>query len=75
MSGFLDTSMTVRYLTKDPLTQAVQAAKIIQEDENLIITEGTIAETAHVLLSLYSVPRTVVLDRLIDLLQRENIQV
>ena len=73
MSGFLDTSVIVRYLTGDPPELAEQAAKIIDEDDNLLVTDVVLTETAYVLTSVYQVPREVVVDHLVAFLQKENI--
>ena len=73
MSGFLDTSIVVRYLTGDPPLLAEQAAEIIDRDENLKITDVVIVETAYVLLSVYGVEREVVVDNLITFMQKKNI--
>ena len=73
MSGFLDTSVVVRYLTGDPPEMAEQAAGIIDEVDDLQITDVALAETAYVLTSVYHVPRDVAIDHLVALLQKENI--
>lgn len=73
MSGFLDTSIIVRYLTGDPPELAEQAAQIVDGEENLEITDVVLAETAYVLTSVYRVPREVVVDHLITFLQKKNI--
>ena len=73
MSGFLDTSMVVRYLTGDPPQMAEQAARIIDQEDHLQITDVVLAETAYVLTSVYQVPRDVVVDHLVALVQKENI--
>lgn len=70
LSGFLDTSMVVRYLTGDP---PEQAAKVIDGEEDLQITDVAIAETAYVLISVYHISRSLVVDHLIAFLQKENI--
>lgn len=69
----LDTSVVVRYLTDDPPNLAEEAAGIIDEVPELALTNVVVAETAHVLTSVYCLPRETVVDRLIELLQRENI--
>jgi predicted nucleic acid-binding protein len=74
MSGLLDTSMIVRYLTGDPPDLAEQAAQVIDQETNLIVTEVVLTETAYVLTSVYRVPRDVVVDHLILFLQKQNIQ-
>ena len=73
MSGFLDTSVVVRYLTGDPPESAEQAAKIIDEVDDLLVTDVVLTETAYVLTSVYQVPREVAVDHLIAFLQKENI--
>ena len=74
MSGLLDTSMVVRYLTGDPPELAEQAAQVIDHEENLRISDVVVTETACVLTSVYQVPRKVVVDHLILFLQKDNIQ-
>jgi predicted nucleic acid-binding protein len=73
MSGFLDTSVVVRYLTGDPPEMAEQAARIIDREENLLVTGVVLAETAYVLTSVYHVSRDIVVEHLIALLQKANI--
>lgn len=73
MSGFLDTNVVLRYITGDPPELAEQAASIMEGDNNLQVTDVVLAETAYVLMSVYQVPRDIVVDHLIDLLRRENI--
>ncbi|MDP3064034.1 MAG: PIN domain-containing protein [Chloroflexota bacterium] len=73
MSGFLDTSMVVRYLTGDTPDLAEQAARIIDSEDGLQITDVVVAETAYVLTSVYQAPRAAVVDHLIAFLQKENI--
>ena len=51
MSIFIDTSMVVRYLMDDPPEMAGQAAKVIDEENDLQLTDVIIAETAYVLTS------------------------
>jgi predicted nucleic acid-binding protein len=73
LSGFLDTSVVVRYLTGDPSELAEQAAKIIDEEDDLLVTDVVLTETAYVLTSVYQAPREIVVDHLIAFLQKENI--
>ncbi len=73
MSGFLDTSVVVRYLTDDPPDLAEVAARIIDEEEGLHVTDVVLVETAYVLTSVYQVPRPVVVDHLIAFLRKENV--
>ncbi|MBN1188162.1 MAG: PIN domain-containing protein [Dehalococcoidales bacterium] len=75
MSGFLDTSIIVRYFTNDPPELAEKAADIIDGDAHLLVTDVVLAETAYVLTSVYNVNRSLVVDNLIAFLQKENIAV
>lgn len=75
MSALLDTSILVRYLTGDPADLATEAAAVIEEEDGLQVTDVVLAETAFVLGSVYGVPRPVIVDYLIGLLQRQNIDV
>ncbi len=74
MSGLLDTSMLVRYLTGDPPDLAERAAQVIDREQDLQVSDVVIAETAYVLTSVYKIPREAVVDYLILFLQKSNIQ-
>ncbi len=74
LSALLDSSVLVRYLTDSPPDMADRAAKIIDGDGELRIPEIVLMETAYVLTSIYEVPREVVVDHLILLLQKRNIR-
>ncbi len=73
MSGLLDTSLVVRYLTGEPPDLATLAAQIIDSEEHLLITDVVVAETAYVLTSVYGVPREAVIDALVLFLQKRNV--
>ena len=73
MNAFLDTSIVVRYLTGDPPALADMAARIIDGEQELALTDMVIVETAYVLSSLYKVPRKAVVDSLLALIQKRNI--
>jgi predicted nucleic acid-binding protein len=73
MSGFIDTSVVVRYLTGEPTALADQAAQIIDGEDDLKVTDVVLAETACVLTSVYRVPRNVVVDHLIAFIQKKNV--
>ena len=53
MASFLDSSVIVRYLTDDPPEMAERAARIIETNEELILSELVLVETAYVLESVY----------------------
>ena len=55
--GFLDTSVVVRYLTNDPPEMAARAARIIDSEAELVLTDGILGEAAYVLLKRYGVWR------------------
>jgi predicted nucleic-acid-binding protein len=74
LSGLLDTSVVVRYLTGDPPELADRVARIIDSTTPLQITDVVLVEAAYVLISVYKMPRAAVVDALIALLQRNNIR-
>ena len=74
MSGFLDTSMVVRYLIRDVPELAEQAAAIIDGEEDLWIIGAVLAETGYVLRAVYRISREDVVDCLMEFLQKANIQ-
>lgn len=75
MSGFLDTSVIVRYLTGDSPELADRAATIIDSETVLWITDGILAEVAHVLMSVHQLPRILVVDSIMALVQKQNISI
>lgn len=74
IGALVDTSVLVRYLTGTPEEMAVRAAAILDGDEVPGVSLLVVAETAYVLLSVYGVPRRQVVESLIWLLQKENLQ-
>jgi predicted nucleic acid-binding protein len=72
--AFLDTSVVVRYLTGDTPVLSNRAAEIIDSHRPLILSELALVETAHVLASVYGIPRAPLVDALIALVQRRNIR-
>ncbi len=73
MSWLLDTSMLVCYLTGDPPDLADVSAQVIDGEDPLLITDIVLFETAYVLRSEHDVPREAIVDHLIALLRKENI--
>jgi len=65
--------MVVRYLTGDPPELAERAARVIDGEEGLQVTDVVIAETAYVLMSVYGIPQSAVVDHVVAFLQKENI--
>lgn len=70
-----DTSVLVRYLTGRPVGQARRAARVIDGDEEVALSLVSIIETAHVLRTQYGIGRATIVDALLDLIRRENVQV
>lgn len=75
MSGFLDTSVIVRYLTGDDEELAARAERIIDGDQEIWITDVVLAEASYVLSSVYHLPREMIVNQLLDLVRKRNIMV
>lgn len=73
MSALLDTNVLLRYLTGDSPDLARQAVRILDDDDDLILTDGVLAEVAYVLTSQYGSSREATVDALIGLVQRTNV--
>lgn len=73
-SGFLDTSVLVRYVTGDPPHLAERAARLLDSVAPLVLSEIALLEAAHVLSKIYQVPRPALVDTLVDLVQKENLR-
>lgn len=69
----VDTSVVVRYLVGTPEDQAKRAAAVIEGELEVAISLVVLAEVGHVLRSFYRVQRPEIVDRLIELLTRENV--
>jgi len=74
VSGFLDTSVLVRYFMGDPPSQAREAAALIDSDEELLLTSVVLAEAAYVMTRFYHVERPLMIDRLIGVLGKANVK-
>lgn len=74
MSGLLDANIVVRYFTGEPAHLFTQATELIDHEEGLQLTDAVLAEIAYVLIRFYRLPKELVVDHLIALLQRENIE-
>ena len=73
MSALLDTSILVRYLTGEPPDLADLSARVVDGEDGLLVTDVVLVETAYVLTTVYAVPREAVVDHLIALLRKANI--
>jgi predicted nucleic acid-binding protein len=74
VKALVDASLLVRYLTGDPPHLAEKAARVLDGEETLGITEVALVETAYALESVYGVPRKEVVDALLALPQKENLK-
>ena len=72
---FVDTSVVVRYLVGSSDALFEEAKTILEHSPKLVITDVALAEVFFVLHSVYEVPREKLIDVLVTLLQRRNIQV
>jgi predicted nucleic acid-binding protein len=70
-----DTSVVVRYLTGRPSGQARRAAAVIDGPAEVALSVVSLVETAHVLRTQYGVARRAIVDALLDLIRRENIEI
>ena len=70
----LDTSVVVRYIVGSPTEQAARAADLIDGRTDIGISIVVLAETAHVLRSIYEVSRADIVAGLIDLLTKANVE-
>lgn len=75
MRALLDTSVVVRYLTRDPTHLFPASVRLIEGGDELVVTDVVVAETAHVLMSYYGASRSEVVDHLLALLHRDNLEV
>ncbi|MBI4333487.1 MAG: PIN domain-containing protein [Chloroflexi bacterium] len=75
MSSFVDTNVILRYLIADQPALTDQAARIVDGVEDLVITPEVIAETAYTLISFYKIPRDAAMERIIKLVEKENVSV
>lgn len=71
----LDTNVLVRYFLQDDPEQGPAAARLIDGTAERGISLVALAETAFVLARNYGVPREQVVDRLVGLLRKRNIDV
>jgi predicted nucleic-acid-binding protein len=75
MMAFVDTSVLVRYLTGAPPKMQAVARRIMDGKSTLFITNVVLVETAYVLSSFYKVPREIVVNSLMELVQKKNIEI
>jgi predicted nucleic acid-binding protein len=71
----VDTSVVVRYLVGDPPDQARRAQAVMEGAEPVGIPVVVLLETAHVLRTQYGVDRRDILDALLELITRANMEI
>ena len=71
----LDTSVVVRYLTGAPSDLALRARSLLDGTDRLGISIVVLLETGHVLRSEYGVRRPVIVDRLLEFVTLEDIEI
>lgn len=71
----VDTSVVVRYLVGTPVAQAKRAGAVMDRGEMVGIPLVVLLETAHVLRTRYGVERRDVLDTIIELVTREDVDI
>lgn len=69
----VDTSVVVRYLVGSPVEQSKRAAQLIDGDQEVGISILVLAESSHVLRTIYRVARSDIADKLIELVTRANV--
>lgn len=74
-AALLDTSLIVRYLTDDIPDQAARVETLLDSDQTFLLTDVVLIETGYVLQSVYGIARADVVDLLLALVQKQNIQV
>lgn len=70
----LDTNLIIRFFLNDKPPQAEAVQKLLQSSQQeLILTDVSLAEIVWVLTSYYQLPKSEVADKLLDLLTLETI--
>jgi predicted nucleic acid-binding protein len=75
MTAIVDTSVLVRYLTGDPPHQAELARRLIESEEVILVPVSALSETAYTLGHHYNTPRASIVDLLLELTGRDNVDV
>jgi predicted nucleic-acid-binding protein len=70
---FIETSVVVRYLTNDPAEMSARATALIASRSPLYVTGTVLAETAHVLQTVYDIDRATVVDLLQTLIRDDGV--
>jgi predicted nucleic acid-binding protein len=70
---FLDTSVLIRYFAADDPTRAFAAASLIDGDQTVVVSTGSILETLHVMRIEYGVTNPALGRGLIRFLSKHNV--
>ena len=70
-----DTSVVVRHLVGSPPDQAKRATALLEGEEQVGLPVVVLVESAHVLRTQYGIDRADVLEALLGLITRENLEV
>ena len=73
MNALLDTSVVVRYFMQDQPHLGSASTRVVEGEDQLLVSDVAIAEVAHVLMSTYRVPRERVVDQIVAFLRRDNV--
>lgn len=71
----VETSVLVRYLIQDDPERGAAAARLIDGEGEVAISLVAVVETAYVLSHHYNVPRALVVDHLVELIQKRNVRI
>lgn len=71
----IETSVLVRYLVGSPADQARRAAAVLDGTNRKGIPAVVLVELAHVLRTQYDVPRADILDAVLQLVSREDVEI
>jgi predicted nucleic acid-binding protein len=75
VAAIVDTNVLARYLTRDPPGQAELARRLIEGEESVLVPLVTLLEVAFVLGHHYGLSRDTIIDLLVALLERVNVDV
>ena len=75
MSAFVDSNVLVRHLVGDPPELANRATTYLQSEPELFVADLVVAETVHVLESVYEIGRTQICEAMRALIVMESVQV
>jgi predicted nucleic acid-binding protein len=70
-----DTSVLVRYFVQDHPARGPAAQRLLDGEQTISVSLVALAETAFVLSRNYAVPREEVVDNLVGLLRKRNVEV